>query len=512
MEQLELAKLHQRADEALSEIPEVVCVGFGLKEVGGISTDVVALRVYVKVKKPLNELPPELVIPTEFEGFPTDVLLIPEVEPPTPADTQLACQDFEEHPALIGGITIINALGSPGTLGFFATINGEDDRRDNVVMVSNHHVIGDISPKVGEPIYQPAMMLGPDGHKLEYKDPGRKNLVATIHKLGMEGVYPFTFESGEPEFKPYIDCATARLDIRVSSCCNTNCCGTTYRNEINGLSLNGSSKIASVARMAHKDIGTDNAIVYKVGRSTGRSKGRVIDILGPRNGPGRVMVIEGIEGCKNSKAFGDRGDSGAAIVNEKRQLVGLLVARSGINKDHAFACHIHPVLAYLDITAITEENPPKPPAGQALSAPQSLFAAENSQAIPLRNRFVATPQGSRFHDLVLEHHLEVLDLVNHHRPVTVAWHRGNGPAFLNRAIHHARDPSVPLPREIDGVSRRSLLERMREALLQHGSENLRTAIAAHGEQILTMADSFDDLRELAERFENETAFDGKADA
>ena len=44
---------------------------------------------------------------------------------------------------------------------------------------------------------------------------------------------------------------------------------------------------------------------------------------------------------------------------------------------------------------------------------------------------------------------------------------------------------------------------MEEALLAHGSEPLRAAIAEHRGQVLALIDDFDDLHELVGRFQEQ---------
>jgi hypothetical protein len=495
MEQAELAALHARAEAALTKIPGVAGVGFGHKEKDGRTTDELSLRVYVRVKKPLSELKPDEVIPPEFEGIPTDVVLVIE-------DIPLHCEDLIEHDPLVSGISVLNAYDELGTLGFFATING-DDGWDNVVLVSNYHVISAFGAKRGDRVFQPKLVRQADGTP-KLADPEKKNPIAKMHKVGMEGIHPYTFPGpGEAEFDAYLDCATARLDICVSSWCHTNC-GVSYKSEIDRLALGGSSKIADMGRVAQADIGTDKAIVYKTGRKTGHTKGRVVDPLGSRIGPGKVIIIEpeGLD-CDGIDRFADGGDSGSAIVTADRKLIGLLYARSGANPRQILASHIQPVLEYLDITAITEANPPVPPAGKILLDRQGSFGDFLNDTQDLRARLLATEAGGRLYAKALDHRLEVIELVNHCRPVTVAWHRGKGPAFLNRAINNLRSPEEAIPRRIDGVGRTQLLERMREALHAHGSAALRAALDAHAGEIIALCEMFDDLRDLAERFENE---------
>jgi len=442
------------------------------------------------------ELTLEEIIRPEFEGIPTDVVLVIE-------DIPLHCEDLIEHDPLVGGISVLNAYDSLGTLGFFATING-DDGWDNVVLVSNYHVISAFSAKRGDRVFQPALKIKPDGDAM-LADAEKKNAIAKMHKVGMEGIHPYTFPgAGEVEFDAYLDCATARLDICVSSWCHTNC-GVSYKSEIDRLGL-GSNKIADIGRVTQADIGTDKAIVYKTGRKTGRTKGRVVDPLGSRIGPGKVIVIEPEEpDCDGKDRFADGGDSGSAIVTADRKLIGLLYARSAANPRQILASHIQPVLEYLEITAITEANPPVPPAGKTLLDRQGSFGDLLNDTADLRSRLLATEAGARIYANALEQRVEVIDLVNHCRPVTVAWHRGKGPAFLNRAINNLRSAEEAIPRHIDGVGRAQLLERMREVLHGHGSGALRAALDAHAGEIIALCETFDDLRELADQLECETA-------
>lgn len=494
MEQAELAALHARAEAELGKIPGVVGVGFGLKEVDGRTTDQVSFRVYVTAKKLRSALKADEVIPAEYEGIPTDVL--PAIE-----DEPLHCEDLARHNQLVGGISIVTRDNLElGTLGFFATIDGEVGH-NNVVMVSNHHVLSAGAPRRGDPVYQPALIMNASGN-VSFADPDNKHPVAKLLNIGSASVFPYTYP-GEAVVDTYIDCATARLDISVSSWCNSNC-GISYKNEINGLNIGGSSKISGVRRIAHVDIGTDRAIIYKVGRRTGRTKGRVVEIYGSRLGPGKVMVIDpiGVD-CDGLSRFGDHGDSGSALVNERRELVGLLFGQSQFNRRQMLGVHIHPVLAYLQVTPITEAHPPVRPAGLARADAQGVLGDEAGEAVSLRERFLATPQGAGFYAQAVEHRGEVVDLVNQCRPVTVAWHRGKGPAFLNRGINNMRHSGEAIPRRIDGVGRGDLLRRMRDVLRRHGSPRLVAALDRHAEEIVALADTFDDLRDLVARFERE---------
>ena len=59
-------------DELLAK-PNVVGVGVGLRERGGVRTDTLAIVVLVDRKLPREMLAPEALIPQELEGVPVDV-------------------------------------------------------------------------------------------------------------------------------------------------------------------------------------------------------------------------------------------------------------------------------------------------------------------------------------------------------------------------------------------------------------------------------------------------------
>jgi hypothetical protein len=77
--------------------------------------------------------------------------------------------------------------------------------------------------------------------------------------------------------------------------------------------------------------------------------------------------------------------------------------------------------------------------------------------------------------------------------VTIAWHRNQGPAFANRLLANARDPEIPIPREIAGVSREQLLRTMHDVLSRHGSLELREALDAHADEAIERARACDSL-------------------
>jgi hypothetical protein len=214
-----------------------------------------------------------------------------------------------------------------------------------------------------------------------------------------------------------------------------------------------------------------------------------------------LIEIEAVEDdCNGILRFSTKGDSGSAIVNEQNELIGILMGSDHNNPSHSFASHIHPVLDYLKVTPISTANPPVAPAGQTLSDVEGFITGGN-ETVALRERFLTTPKGAELYERLLEHRAEVVGLVNHRRPVTVAWHRSKGPLFLSHLINNARDPNHLIPHELEGVGREDLIRRMAEVLSQHGSERLRNDIEDYFDEIMSCIDDFDDLHEFAKRFE-----------
>lgn len=63
----------QTHQDALMSKPNVVGVGIGLREAGGIRTETVCIVVLVTQKVPRARLSPGALLPTELDGIPVDV-------------------------------------------------------------------------------------------------------------------------------------------------------------------------------------------------------------------------------------------------------------------------------------------------------------------------------------------------------------------------------------------------------------------------------------------------------
>jgi hypothetical protein len=493
MTEQELYQLYREARIELGRYPGVIGVGLGCKESKRAITEEVSFRVYVRRKKPVSELEENALLPSAYRGVSTDV-----VNSSCGVQTSSACEDNSKHSVVIGGITIMNGRRdgqnrlAGGTLGFLATIDGVEGP-DNIALVSNRHVLGVNNARVGDTVYQP-----------DWNATLPNNSIGKILKLQEIDNYKYTYP-GETEKEYWIDCATAQINICISSCCHTNC-GESFGNWINGLSVNGSDVIADVARAQVNDV------VYKVGRSTRRTKGivRKIDHLLPGllgiPDAQNLILIEPLEpDCNGLLRFSDEGDSGAAIITDQGKLVGIL--HTVADQPHpgqplnALACHIAPVLDALKVTPITRAHPAlnNSAAVTTMAEVAAITDGRRNQSIQLRERFLSLPEGPSAWQLIDEHRIEVIRLVNHNRRVTVAWHRHQGPAFLNRAINNARDPQETIPAEIEGITRQALLGSMGDVLAEQGSPGLRAVIQCYRQRVLALAEECTNLHEMVER-------------
>jgi hypothetical protein len=211
-----------------------------------------------------------------------------------------------------------------------------------------------------------------------------------------------------------------------------------------------------------------------------------------------MILIESIEpDCDNISRFAAKGDSGAALINAQNQLIGLIMFTLRSDPTKAIACHIHPVLDRLGVTPITTANP-HPAASKLSNLPGVIVDGEFNHTPQLQEKFLSTAKGSEIFALVQAHRLEVVDLVNHRRPVTVAWHRSQGPLFLSHILNNARDPAHIVPREVNGVHRATLIRNMAEVLSAHGSAELKATVERYLDEVLSHVDQFDNLHEWVE--------------
>ncbi|HEX8903793.1 MAG TPA: hypothetical protein VF771_02990, partial [Longimicrobiaceae bacterium] len=119
----------------------------------------------------------------------------------------------------------------------------------------------------------------------------------------------------------------------------------------------------------------------------------------------------------------------------------------------------------------------------------------------LRAKVEAHPGGAELLAAVERHREEIVHLVNHRRPVALAWHRARGPALLATLLNTIRAGGEEIPAAVDGVASDAALERMIVALAAHGSPALRTAIDEWRAALLEAVRGSADLDQALEKLD-----------
>lgn len=455
-----LLAVHAAAKTVLMQIPGVVGVGIGLKEIGGALTDQICFRAYVWEKKGVGEVSSAERVPAQVQGFPTDVLKVYSV---TPNEGFVERKDESEHRPLTAGVAISTKSVTQkendfGTLGWFATTvpGGE-----NVVLTCAHvlwpGLFDGMKPQVltdTDKLTQP-----------EYK----KTCCCEYHVIG-ERIF------GLKNFD--VDCALGRL---------------TEETPVLIISNRATLKTLRVDGKATAVVGET---VRKIGARSGYTEGFVVDIGGaasdtpislPGGGTTKVRHNQIIICPANTEtyldnhfqqvAFNNEGDSGSVVINSDNKIIGLIYGADfkSANRSLGLANHIDIVLDALKAGGHEIELRKSPPPGNTSGS----VIQNSAPRKPTLNDLVRKSE-TPLATLVQRHREEVARLIDHCRPVTVAWHRHQGPAFAAAVNRNHREPAFRIPREINGVSRHALLVAIARALGDHGSAELREDLRAHG--------------------------------
>ncbi|MFK8102462.1 MAG: hypothetical protein AB8G15_08055 [Saprospiraceae bacterium] len=515
--QKELSQLYEAGKKELLKIPGVLGVGFGCKETAGTTTDTTAFRIYVKEKRAPSSLSPEEQIPSHYGGIPTDVIKIPTCK----ADH---CQDLGNSNKVIGGISISNLNDymevyqstEPslveyqfGSIACIATIDNNDDL-NKYTFLTNRHVIAAQGGQNGDTIYNPAIALnaanqptvalyeeGDEENRDKVGLPISLNAIGTVWDHGIHENYPYEHE-GQVEKPYFIDCAAVKIDTCISSWCKTNC-GTNFKNEIKGLAIDGQNDIVGIKHITAAD---EQTPVFKVGRTTGRTVGKIVDYDGMAEFPDfagvgtcrNIIIVEITEpNCNGEFKFSDSGDSGSAYINGEREIIGVHFGHSKDNRRQSFGGYIYPIMHKLGVTPITSNNADQVQDARQ-EAPALLTSEQGSNAYfsHLKLQLRQDAAGKALMEAVETYRSEVTGHVNHTRAVTVAWHRNKGPIFLQHCLKSSRDSTYFLPKEIEGVSFVTLINKMIEVLKKEGTYALSKTILKYEKNL--RASISDDLR------------------
>ncbi|WP_281848839.1 hypothetical protein [Dyella sp. GSA-30] len=521
----------------LGELPGVVQVGFGLKEARGEVLPVWAYRVYVRRKRPRDELSSEEIIPAEIDGIKTDVHVYTHV------------QHHTKTPSIAPGDEIQRWLPNnpqdAGTLGLIVRKGGARH------ILTCHHVLIDSS-----------LLLSGNA---DVYDPHRKScagiqcnnpVAAIIPNQGMRQNYTYAADS-----KIYwVDATIATVNAGIDS-----------NNAIPGIgALDQGIRDLSTEPLSGS-APTSIVTVQKVGRSTGFTQGVVVQLFSVISGdtvwdirikpsPGYAysanfelaagvdptLIIDvynsdtnlGVTATLDTSSgknvirlsghvFSLPGDSGAIVVDNQRKIVGLLHAGSVVpdvnvmqdgsiqtvplETGNTYAAFINPCLVAMGMDLATAVvQPGSPSAGAVVEGELPLAARERDwHATPQRilgevERLAERSQtGRRMLGLVQQHYPQIARLVHHRRRVKVTWHRNRGPAFANRLLHALGEQQGTFPEEIGDVHLCDALERFRAVLMIEGDDALRASLERDGDLIVDLARKARSLPELLKLIEGE---------
>ncbi len=441
----ELLEVHKKVADQLSQYPNVVEVGIGIKETEGKLTGEPCIKVVVEEKKEESDLDPEEVIPDEVEGFKTDVIVRLDEIP-----LAVCAEDRNNYRPVKGGIRIsASSVGGSGTMGCLA----QRDSDDSWVLLSNHHVLYGDKGEDGDEVGQP---------QIGCSWCCKTNVIATnVDK-----------DDG-------LDCAIAEINEEIAI--------DNVIEEIGDIKGNAT---------ASPDPGET---VWKRGARTGLTSGEVDYINpttkritikphpagGPDDDPG---------GCTNYEAgktiFAYFGDSGSVVVNEDNEVIALLYAIDGTHTK-GIANDIGRVESQLNITIkTTSSEPGVTPVYRRETAneiPEGQFVSNETLVEYLDTRLEESEIGREVKKVINRHQEEVLHMVNNHRPVTVTWQRKQGPAYMAAFARSIKNPEYTIPEEINNVTLQNLLMSMATVLEEHGSELLGEDIDAYAADMLVLS-------------------------
>ncbi|MDY0018544.1 MAG: trypsin-like peptidase domain-containing protein [Anaerolineae bacterium] len=313
MEPTVLSQARQVYSQALPQLfgrQNVVACGLGYKIRGTEQTQELSLIVSVVRKLPKEELSSKDLVPQTLDGLPTDVVETGYIR------AQGIDPKGRQRPAM-PGISLGHYQITAGTFGLLV------QRGDETFILSNNHVLANANnAQAGDPILQPGPLDGGTA----------ADQIATLAEF-----VPLDF--GEQPGQCQIATTVAELLNTLAGLI-----GSSHRLQAVQQSLNTNLMDVALARPDTPDLvvpallelGTPTGVavphlgevVQKVGRTTGLTTGAVqqIDVTVDVDYNGRTarftnQVI--------ASGMSSPGDSGSAILNMDKKVVGLLFAGSG---------------------------------------------------------------------------------------------------------------------------------------------------------------------------------------
>ena len=492
-----VARVKRDATQRLLAIPNVVAVGIGQKVIGDEHTGEPAIKVFVRKKLPLGEVPPEEIIPPSIDGVLTDVEIGGDIVPiadPAPVDRpgvfgiplvapDTSTFDNKTYRPVDGGAQI-TTVGSNGH-GTGGCLLWEPGNHDTGYVLTCMHVVQapDVTTvtkgvtKVGQP-------AGSDSSSKCCND-----VIGTFAGGGKSGVRDEALVKLSPgmKWRPQIaDIGVVAgqhplipADIQVA--------GHPYKVAKRGMRTRVTGGTITALDTTTAEV--DNLITVKPNAATGSGTSTVY--------------------------FAIEGDSGSALVNASNEVVGLVFSRDDVGNGYAYS--ITRVLARLagppdnvtvEVAHTADANEVRTqPGGTFTEVPAEIaerIAADPNEraaftgtgdraplAAPWFADIVPSPgtvasvlvnlhgsaPGRLLLDLWDRHGAEARDLVAHDRRVLLAWHRGGGAALMQLMLRLPGDPARALPETLNGRPLMDCVDAIAAALTRAGSPDLGTALA-----------------------------------
>jgi len=309
----EVRRIKKSVEENLLKKPGVNAVEVGYKIIDGKKTDELSIRIHVEKKKDVSK---DEMIPPIIKGVKTDVIERTFV---LPNHNRLLHKfkitpnvDVGNYNPLQGGISIgpCRIIGSSAYYGSLGILVIDNKTQAPMVLSCFHVMAVDTSWSVGDTMSQPSLA---DGGKCP------DNVIGTLQRANLDDT---------------TDCALASVNEQA-------------RGVI--------CQIEDIGNIAGISTAASNASVRKRGRTTLLTFGAIESIdmtvqnidygdgLGKRTLTNQIGIEPDIS---KNKMFLDDGDSGAVVVDDSSQVIGLLF--SGSPDGHGIANPIQAVLNALD--------------------------------------------------------------------------------------------------------------------------------------------------------------------
>jgi hypothetical protein len=479
-----LVAVKDRAAAQFLTIPGVTAVGLGGRERGGRPTGEVVLKVFVARKRPAEDLTPGEALPRQFEGVGVDVCEMPEgaeevatagsavAPPPQPAPqlgTPLTSDndtDDTRYRPLRGGSRVQVALNGSG-LGTLGCLLKNTADGNKIYALTNYHVVvaatGGATPvanttRLGQPTDQ-------DGPTKCCSD-----IIGTFVSGGKDTIR---------------DAALIQLDP-----------GAEWLAEI--------TEIGPVAGTHTVTLVEVTPLTYQVRKRGARTQltGGIVESINTTDTTAgitrhNVMIVKPNPNAAVTAGrplfFSDHGDSGSAVVNDANEVVALHFAGATAGTLHKgkelpiadiisqfqAVDHLSVAVATATQNGVVNKVPGAPPvaASRELTLPLTGALAPYPAAVARVGADLnASAAGRQLRSLWLDHHEEILELVNHRRRVSIAWHRDGGPAMMHRLIRMAADPTLAMLATVHGEPPMRRIEHIHAVFHANASPELRRAL------------------------------------